>query len=123
MTSKSVCGFAYLEKKINIICKVIKISLFIFDSYWPQDIAKEREISKYYLIKPNTKLSAFVENDRIITNMLDAGLSNIQIKETIMRDDFFEKEAVLDNHNLTIKRIRLSDKISDIKMYDYGCFL
>ena len=119
MTPKSVCGFAYLEKKINIICKVIKISLFIFDSYWPQDIAKEREINKYYLIKPNTKLSAFVENDRIITNMLDAGLSTIQIKETIMRDDFFEKEAVLDNHNLTIKRIRLSDKISDIKMYDF----
>ena len=119
MTPKSVCGFDYLQQKINIFCKVIKISLFIFDSYWPQDIAKEREINKYYLIKPNTKLSAFVENDRIITSMLDEGLSNVQIKETIIKDNFFEKQVVLDNHKLTLKRIRLSDKISDIKIYDY----
>lgn len=119
MTPKSVCGFDYLQQKINIFCKVIKISLFIFDSYWPQDIAKEREINKYYLIKPNTKLSAFVENDRIITSMLDEGLSNVQIKETIIKDNFFEKQVVLDNHKLTLKRIKLSDKISDIKIYDY----
>lgn len=119
MTPKSVCGFDYLQRKIQKNCNVIKISLFIFDSYWPQDIGKERQIHKYYLIKPNTKLSAFVENDKIITNMLDEGQSNDQIKKKIMKDDFFKKEEVIDNHKTSLKRIRLSDKLSDIKVYDY----
>ena len=119
MTPKSVCGFDYLQRKIQKKCNVIKISLFIFDSYWPQDIGKERQIHKYYLTKPNTKLSAFVENDEIITNMLDEGQSNDQIKKKIMKDDFFKKEEVIDNHKTSLKRIRLSDKLSDIKVYDY----
>ena len=71
------------------------------------------------MTKPNTKLSAFVENDEIITNMLDEGHSNDQIKKKIMKDDFFKKEEVIDNHKTSLKRIRLSDKLSDIKVYDY----
>lgn len=119
MAPKSTESFGYLQDRTNRKCKTIKVSLFIFDSYWPQDIANDREISKYYMIRPNTKLAAFVESERVIESMLDAGKSNDQIKKEILKEDFFDNELVIGNHQTALKRIRIADKLSDIKIYDY----
>ncbi len=119
MTPKSVQSFEYLQKNISSQCSVIKVSLFIFDSYWPQDIAKDRETNELYVARPDTKIAAFVESERVIGKMLEAGNSNREIKERITREDFLDKDLVCDNHKKALKRIRLSDKLSDIKVYDF----
>lgn len=119
LTPKSVQSFEYLEKNISSQCRVIKVSLFIFDSYWPQDIAKDRETNELYVVRPNTKIPAFVESERVIGKMLEAGNSNREIREKITNEDFFDKSLVCENHKKALKRIRLSDKLSDIKVYDY----
>ena len=119
MTPKSVIGFDYLQNNVKKQCRIIKVSLFIFDSYWPQDISKDRETSKYYVIRPNTKISAFAESERVIESMLAAGKNSKQIKEEISKEDFFDRETVYANHKTALKRIKLADKLSDIKIYDY----
>lgn len=119
MNPKSVRGFDYLQSNIKRDCRIIKVSLFIFDSYWPQDIAKERSISKYYMIKQNTKIPAFVERERVIENLLDSGYSIREIKRKISTPDFFDENIVLENHKMSMRRIKVSDKLSDIKVYDY----
>ena len=66
-------NFQFLQEHISSQCKTITISLFNGDSYFPQDIAKERGLNKYYLVKHNQKLCAFVEIDQIIQRYIDEG--------------------------------------------------
>lgn len=112
-------GFNDLLKKLNEKCIVITIPLFHFDSYWPNDIAKERSINKYYMTKGGMKLSAYVERDQVIEHFVDEGMSVKEIMTKISSDSFFDPGEVVKNHENCIKRIRLSDRLSSIKIADY----
>ncbi len=119
LNPQSMRSFRSLQQYLNKQCQTITISLFTMDSYWPQDIAKERSINKYYVVKNNSKLCAFVERDRIIEKYIDEGYSTKEIMDLICKDDFFDCDVVKNNHSSCIKRARISDKISDIKMADF----
>ncbi|MDE7476459.1 MAG: hypothetical protein K2M91_00675 [Lachnospiraceae bacterium] len=116
---QSMQSFQALQQYVNNQCKTITISLFTMDSYWPQDIAKERTINKYYVVKNKSKLCAFVERDQVIERYIDEGYSTKEIMNLICKDDFFDYSVVKNNHDNCIKRIRIADKISDIKITDF----
>lgn len=119
LNPQSMRSFHLLQQYLDKHCKIITISLFIMDSYWPQDIASEREINKYYVVRNNAKLCAFVEKDQVIEKYVDEGYSTREIMKLICKDDFFDYNIVKNNHSNCLKRARISDKISDIKMADY----
>lgn len=119
LNPQSIWSFQLLQQYLNKQCKTITVSLFTMDSYWPQDIAKGRSINKYYVAKNNLKLCAFVERDQVIERFVDQGLSTNEIMKLICKDNFFDSDVVKNNHNNCIKRARISDKISDIKMSDF----
>lgn len=119
LNPQSMRSFQLLEQYLNKQCQTITISLFTMDSYWPQDIAKERAINKYYVVKHNSKLCAFVERDQVIEKYVDEGYSTGQIMSLICKDDFFDYHVVKNNHSNCLKRARISDKISDIKIADF----
>lgn len=113
-------NFKFLQEHTSSRCKTITVALFNGDSYFPQDIAKEREeFNKYYVVKRNAKLRAFVEKDQIIEKYIDEGYSVREIMDRILRDDVFDYDEVINNHNNCIKRARIADKVSDIKMADF----
>lgn len=112
-------GFNYLQKALSKEGITITVSLFHFDSYWPQDIAKERSVNKYYMTEKDKKLAAYIERDQMIERLVDDGLTVSQIMEKITKEDLFDPEKVLENHARTIKRVRIADKLSDIKILDF----
>lgn len=116
---QSMQSFQLLQKYLNHQCKTITVSLFTMDSYYPQDIAKERTINKYYVVKHNSKLCAFLERDQVIEKYVDEGYSVKEIMNLICKDDFFDSTIVKNNHSNCMKRARIADKISEIKMADF----
>lgn len=119
LNPQSMQSFQLLQQYLSKQCQTITISLFTMDSYWPQDIAKERSINKYYVVKNDSKLCAFVERDQVIEKYVDEGYSTKEIMDLICKDSFFDYDVVKNNHNSCIKRARIADKISDIKMADF----
>lgn len=119
ISPQAMKGFSDLQKKLGEECSVVTVSLFHFDSYWPQDIAKERSINKYYMAERNKKLAAYIEREQVIEKFVDEGLSVSQIMKKIANKDFFRSEEVIENHKRTIKRAQISDRISGIKISDF----
>ncbi|MCI5584896.1 MAG: WcbI family polysaccharide biosynthesis putative acetyltransferase [Lachnospiraceae bacterium] len=115
----TVMSFNFFKQKLNRECRTIVVSLFHFDSYWPQDISKERQVSKYYVTQPGVKICAFVESDRIIDRLLEEGHSCREIIKLVKREDFFTQNEVVKNHQNTLKRVKITDRLSDIKVTDY----
>lgn len=115
----SALSYKHLQEKINENCHICVISLFHFDSYWPQDISKERQIAKYYMAKPKEKICAYIESDRVIDQLIENGLSCREIIQRIESDCVIDKEIILANHIRNIKRIKLTDRLSDIKAADF----
>ncbi len=111
--------FQYIKSFIGDKCSVITISLFNFDSYWPQDIARERSVNKYYMMQKNMKLPAYVERDQVIEKLVDENYSVKKIMELISKEDYFKKEDVMMNHQNSLKRFRLTDRLSDVKIGDF----
>lgn len=119
ISPRAMNGFNHLQKALNKEGITITVSLFHFDSYWPQDIAKERSINKYYMTEKDKKLAAYIERDQMIERFVDDGLTVSQIMGKITKKDFFQSEEVLGNHDRTIKRVWIADKLSDIKILDF----
>lgn len=99
--------------------KEISVSLFNFDSYWPQDISKEREVSKYYIVRPNVPVKAYQDRDQAIEKMVEANMSPKDIINKVKQKDFFDKDVVWNNHIRCLNKIGLIDKYADIKMKEY----
>lgn len=118
-SEQSVKGFSILHNQLRDQCKILRISLFDFDSYWAQDIDKKRSLSKFYMTVPNKKLSAYANRDQCVETMVEAGLSANEILTRIKDITFFEKDTVIKNHNKTIKRAVLTDRVSDVKISDF----
>lgn len=116
---RAMNSFQFLKTYLNEECKIITISLFDMDSYWAQDIANQRAINKYYVTKNNQKLCAYVEKDQVIEQLIDEGRSTDEIMRLISRDDFFDSNRVMENHFNCIKRAKITDRLSDIKMSDF----
>lgn len=117
--SDAVEGFGKLLQWLRQECQIINVSLFDFDSYWPQDIASRRELSKYYIVKPGTKINAFANRDQCIERFVDEKYSVKQIIDKIVSLDFFDKDIVIKNHLRSIKRAKLTDRTADIKVSEF----
>ncbi len=118
-SEQSVKGFGILHNQLKSRCRIFKISLFDFDSYWAQDIDKRRSLSKFYMTVPNKKLSAYANRDQCVETMVEAGIPVKKILTRIKDTTFFEKDTVIKNHNKTIKRADLTDRVSDVKISDF----
>ncbi len=112
-------SFQFLRMYLNGQCESITISLFNMDSYWAQDIANQRAINKFYITKRNQKLCAYVEKDQVIEQLIDEGYSVNEILSMIKRDDFFDYNKVIENHHNCIKRAKITDRLSTIKMSEF----
>lgn len=115
----AIKSYNFLQNKMKSNCVKIIISLFNFDSYWPQDIFIDRQISKYYVTKPGVKLCAYVESDRVIDRLLEEGIPCNEIISRIINDDFFDRNVVLENHQNTLKRVKIADRLADITIEDF----
>lgn len=89
------------------------------DSYWAQDIAKDRSTNKYYVAKDGRKLGAYIERDQVIEEFIDKDYSVNKIMDLICREDFFDYHTVINNHKNCIKRAQIADRVADIKMFDF----
>lgn len=112
-------GFEILQRQLKSSCKTIKISIFDFDGYWAQDISKCRSLSKFYVAKPNIKVAAYTERDQCIEKMVEEDLSADEILRKIKDVNFFDGDMVKNNCTRSIKRAKLNDRVSDIKISDY----
>ena len=119
VASKTIKDYAYLEEKVPSKCMIIRVSLPTFESYWPQDTGKERDIAKWYITPYGKNLKAFGERDYIIEELIERGKSKKEIIEIISDENYFDKENLLANHNRTMTRAYFWDRISDIKIADF----
>lgn len=116
---RSAEGFFRLTSQLKAGCNVFKIALFDFDSYWTQDIGKWRTVTKFYVTRMNEKLQAYANRDQCVEKMVEDNLTIREILKRINDINFFEKEVVTDNHNRSIKRAVLTDRVADVKISDY----
>jgi len=119
VTSKTIKDYEYLEGKLSAKCRIIKVSLPIFGSYWPQDTGRERSIAKWYITPYGRNLKAFGERDNIIENLIESGKSKAEIIDIISDENYLDKEVVIANHNQTMARAYFWDRIADIKIADF----
>lgn len=115
----SMMSYNFFQEKLKKDCETIVVSLFYFDSYFPQDIYKERQVSKYYVTKPGVKLCAYVESDRVVDKLLEENIPCSEIMKIIVKDDLFSCDEVIKNHKDTLRRIMITDRVSDIKVADF----
>ena len=119
LTPKIMENFLFLQKNLGGQCQLITVSLFNMDSYWAQDIAKDRSTNKYYVAKDGRKLGAYIERDQVIEEFIDKDYSVNKIMDLICREDFFDYHTVINNHKNCIKRAQIADRVADIKMFDF----
>jgi hypothetical protein len=106
---------AYLKSNV----REITISLFNFDSYWPQDISDEREVSKYYIIHPNEPVKAYQDRDQVVEKMVEGNMPPKDILKIIKQKNFFDEDVVWNNHKKCLAKIKLIDRYADIRMMEY----
>lgn len=109
-------------KRHDYQCKVIRISNYVFQGLHPQVTLVEHNRANKYCSRLNI-FESFQYNwlfgDQNINNYLEDGMSNQQVIETIRDDNYYSKEACIDNLQQSLKMIQLFDKFSDIKLYDF----
>lgn len=118
-SEKSAKGFALLKEQLKTNTKEICVSIFDYDGYWPQDIDRGRNFSKYYMTRKGVKLAAYCARDQVVERLVDEGMSASIILNSVMRKDFFDCETVVGNQKKSIKRAILTDRIADVKISDF----
>ena len=119
VTSSTIKDYAYLEEMIPAKCKVLKVSLPIFGSYWPQDKGNERSTAKWYVPPCGEILKSYSERDYVIEELLKSGKSKKEIIDIISDEDYFDKQTVCLNHDKTMKMAYFWDRMADIKVADF----
>lgn len=113
-------GYSNLTHKLREKARVIKVSLFDFDSYWPQDISSNRTLSPFYLPPQDKKIGAYCERDRFLEGLICDGIyTPAEILKKVCDKKCFERDVVWDNHKRTMMRVKIMDRVSDVKMFDY----
>ena len=111
--------YSNYRKFLKENAETIVISLFHFESYWPQDKAETRETSKMYMVGANEKVGAYCECDQIMEELIRAGMTPEDAVLLVMDDNFFDTKDIIERHSNNIKRIRLMDRLADVKILDY----
>ena len=113
-------GYQVLRDALKEGGKVIKVSLFDFDSYWPQDIASTRTISPFYLQPPERKIGAYCERDQYLENLVLGGDHSVkEILDNVCSENCFDPEIVWKNHKKNMMRVNIMDRVSDVKIFDF----
>lgn len=119
VTANGTKDYAYLEQMLPSKCRVIRVPLPMFGSYWPQDKGSERSTAKWYIPPYKKVLKSFSERDYVIEELLESGKSKKEIIDIISDEDLFDKEKVCVNHDRVMRSAYFWDRLADIKIADF----
>lgn len=110
--------YQMLLERIPSGCRSVSVPLTTFEGYWPQDSAPYYETSPYYKKNENDLYPFGGRRDINLENAVENGTVEKEIKK-ILRDDFYSKEEVYKLFQKTLKKYRVLERKSDIKISDF----
>ncbi len=119
VTASATKDYACLEEMLPDKCRVIKVSLPMFGSYWPQDKGSERSTAKWYVPPFRKVLKSYSERDYVIEELMESGKSKKEIMDIISDENLFDRQKVCANHDKVMKNAYFWDRISDVKIADF----
>ena len=111
----------YYQRLLNKLpsgCKSVSVPLTTFEGYWPQDLDAYYEPSPYYKRDTADKFPFGGRRD----NNLEAAVKEGKAEETlkdILRDDFYTEEEVCNLFRKSLKKYKVLERKSDIKICDF----
>lgn len=109
------------KKKSMIKAKVVSIPQLMFWAYWPQTDIKNNQNIYWQMEKAfhEKRDSIIYAGDNYINQMLETDKSEDEIIEWIMSNKVVAKGQVLESLRKNFQNIRIAEKSSDIKIFDY----
>lgn len=114
--------FYFEKEELPGDCQIIFIATPEFRGYWPQTPKKESVVNKYHIFPHDGYPVGFVMREDMNINRAIDSEEKVDVELLIRRlkdENFYSRDYVLRNYNVSVNILRHAEKDCDIKISDY----
>lgn len=115
-------GFYFKQEELSRDSQIVLIATPEFRGYWPQTPKSESVVNKYHVFPHNGHPVGFTMREDMNINSAIENDEKIDIKSLICRlqdENFYSREQVLRNYDVSINILKHAEKGCDVKISDY----
>ncbi len=109
---------AYLHR-LSKECRIIRVPLITFNGYHPRTEGTTGEENPYQITSIKTYYGTFMVPDCNVNRLILEGKSCSEIVKILGDIDFYSKSWLEENFQKEIKKLRLAERLADIKFVDF----